>query len=46
MAGKGDFMLATQEWVAWYNRERLHSACTHVPPEEFEEKTTHVREAW
>src|SRR5277367_6991282 len=36
-AGTADVMLATLEWVAWYNRERLHSACGYVPPEEFEE---------
>jgi putative transposase len=29
-------MLATLQWVAWYNTERLHSACGWVPPEEFE----------
>jgi putative transposase len=36
-AGTADVMLATLDWVAWYNRERLHSACGYVPPEEFEE---------
>jgi putative transposase len=25
------------EWVAWYNNERLHSACGNIPPKEFEE---------
>lgn len=35
-AGTADVMLATLDWVAWYNRERLHSACGHIPPEEFE----------
>ena len=29
--------LATAEWVYWYNHERLHSWCGHVPPVEFEE---------
>jgi len=28
--------LATARWVAWWNRERLHSACGDVPPAEFE----------
>jgi putative transposase len=36
-SGTADVMLATLEWVAWYNRERLHSSCGYVPPEEFEE---------
>jgi len=36
-SGTADVMLATLEWVSWYNRERLHSACGYVPPEEFEE---------
>jgi putative transposase len=35
--GVADVTLATLEWVAWYNRERLHSACGHIPPQEFEE---------
>ncbi len=28
--------LATAAWVAWWNAERLHSACGDVPPAEFE----------
>ena len=28
--------LATAAWVAWWNAERLHSACGDVPPSEFE----------
>ena len=36
-AGVGDVALATMEWVAWYNSDRLHSACGNIPPEEFEE---------
>jgi putative transposase len=35
--GVSDVMLATLEWVSWYNTERLHSACGYVPPKEFEE---------
>jgi putative transposase len=35
--GAGDVTLATMEWVAWYNSERLHSACGDIPPKEFEE---------
>ena len=35
--GVDDVTLATLEWVAWYNKERLHSACGNIPPEEFEE---------
>jgi putative transposase len=37
-SGTADVMLATLDWVAWYNKERLHSACGHIPPEEFEEE--------
>jgi putative transposase len=36
-AGVSDVALATLEWVAWYNGERLHSACGNIPPKEFEE---------
>ena len=36
-AGVGDVTVATMEWVAWYNGERLHSACGGIPPKEFEE---------
>jgi putative transposase len=35
--GTDDVMLATMEWVSWYNTERLHSACGYVPPKEYEE---------
>lgn len=32
-----DVTLATMEWVAWYNTERLHSFCRNIPPAEYEE---------
>lgn len=32
-----DVTLATMEWVAWYNSERLHSFCGNIPPVEYEE---------
>jgi putative transposase len=28
--------LATVAWVAWWNDQRLHSACGDIPPAEFE----------
>jgi len=28
--------LATAAWVAWWNADRLHSACGDIPPAEFE----------
>jgi putative transposase len=28
--------LATAEWVAWWNHRRLHEACGHTPPAEYE----------
>ena len=28
--------LATLSWVHWFNHQRLHSHCRHVPPAEFE----------
>lgn len=28
--------LATLSWVHWFNTERLHGHCGHVPPAEFE----------
>lgn len=35
--GVMDVTIATMEWVAWYNSERLHSYCGNVPPAECEE---------
>ena len=35
--GIGDVMLATMDWVSWYNERRLHSYCGDIPPEKFEE---------
>src|SRR5690606_570454 len=32
-----DVTIATMEWVAWYNTERIHSYCGNVPPREYEE---------
>jgi putative transposase len=34
--GLDDVELATLEWVDWYNHRRLHSACDHRPPAEYE----------
>ncbi len=31
-----DVELATLEWVDWWNKRRLHSACGDIPPSEFE----------
>ncbi|APE14135.1 transposase [Mycobacterium sp. WY10] len=35
-----DVELATAEWVAWYNKERLHEALGYVPPAEYEAALT------
>jgi putative transposase len=35
-----DVELATLEWVDWYNHRRLHSACDHRPPAEYEAALT------
>jgi transposase InsO family protein len=32
----GQVTVATAEWVAWYNEDRLHSACGDSPPAEYE----------
>jgi hypothetical protein len=34
--GLDDVELAPLEWVDWYNHRRLHGACDHVPPAEYE----------
>ena len=36
--------LATAAWVAWWNAERLHTACGDIPPAEFE-AAYHSRQA-
>ena len=35
--GTDDVMIATMDWVQWYNEIRLHSYCGDMPPKEFEE---------
>lgn len=37
--------LATSRWVAWWNAERLHSACGDVPPAEYEASYHRLRAA-
>jgi putative transposase len=32
----GQVTVATAEWEAWYNEDRLHSACGDIPPAEYE----------
>ncbi|WP_197287138.1 integrase core domain-containing protein [Planomonospora sphaerica] len=34
--GIDDIELATLEYLDWYNHRRLHTACGHRPPAEFE----------
>jgi putative transposase len=43
--GVMDVTIATMEWVAWYNSERLHSYCRGIPPKEFEESFYKARES-
>ena len=40
MAVHDNVELATAEWVAWYNQERLHQALGYVPPAEYEAALT------
>lgn len=35
--GVDDVMVATMEWVSWYNEERIHSYCGDIAPGKFEE---------
>jgi putative transposase len=35
--GPGDVMVATADWVLWYNEVRLHSYCGDMPPKKYEE---------
>jgi len=35
--GVDDVMMATMEWVSWYNEERIHSYCGDMAPKKFEE---------
>jgi len=43
--GVMDVTLATMEWVAWYNTERLHSYCGGMPPKEYEESFYKTQES-
>jgi putative transposase len=35
--GPDDVMVATADWVQWYNEVRLHSYCADMPPKMYEE---------
>ena len=35
--GVDDVMVATADWVHWYNEVRLHSYSGDIPPKEYEE---------
>jgi putative transposase len=43
--GSVDVTIATMEWVAWYNSERLHSYCGDIPPKEYEESFYKTQES-
>jgi putative transposase len=35
--GVDDVMLATMDWVQWYNEDRIHSYSADMPPKRYEE---------
>jgi putative transposase len=35
--GVDDVMLATMDWVQWYNEDRIHSYSADIPPKKYEE---------
>jgi putative transposase len=35
--GVDDVMLATMDWVQWYNEDRIHSYSGDMPPKKYEE---------
>ena len=35
--GVDDVMLATMDWVQWYNEDRIHSYSADMPPRKYEE---------
>jgi putative transposase len=37
-SGRAEVEVETAGWVAWWNRERLHSACDYLPPAEYEKR--------
>ena len=43
--GVDDVMIATMEWVSWYNEERIHSYCGDIAPKRFEELYYKVQES-
>ena len=44
--GTDDVMLGTLKWVAWYNTERLHSACKYLHQKNMRKTTTQARKEW
>jgi putative transposase len=40
-----DVMLATMDWVQWYNEERIHSYSGDMPPKKFEETYYEILES-
>lgn len=37
-SGRAEVEIETAQWVAWWNAERLHSACGYLTPAEYEQR--------